>query len=631
MHKTVKVLRTILSVLAPILGVLWALNVPQMFGMPIVTQQVIAILLGLAVGAALLMHPYFKRFIIIDVILAIAGACSWFWYAWNFKAWMVTMAFRTPDIWIPGIVGLVLMIEALRKSMGLVIALLVWIVIAYGFFGDIIPGTLQASVFAPTRTVIYLYADSNGVPGLVLTVIATLVLPFMVFGKVLEIANGMTFFNNLALGAVGHRRGGPAKVAIVASGFFGTMSGSTVANIVSTGVFTIPMMIRTGMTRVQAAAIESVASNGGQIAPPIMGATAFIMADVLQVPYSDIVIAASVPAFFYFLVLFFKVDALADKNDLKGLDKSEIPPVSETLRNGWEILISIGFLLFLLFGTGYNPGLCALMASGVMLVIYSIRIRFRFDLHALARAVVSLGNELYPLLLIGGGAGIIIGLMNSTGFAFQLSLALAHVASAYGLFVLLLLTAFVSVILGMGMPTAAVYIVLVTVIAPTVIDLGVEPIAAHMFLLYFGLMSMVTPPIAIGSIVAARLAGANMWSVGFLGMRIGLVAYLMPFVWVYNPALLLDGTPVQIAIVISSVLAGSYTLKLSMMSSPIRAVPDWLYAKVMTIVGIFVLASTAFFGPIGIGAIFTTVAALVVSAVIVWAGRSRPLSDPIRT
>jgi TRAP transporter 4TM/12TM fusion protein len=595
MHSVKTLLLTICWVLAPLIGVIWALNLPQIYGAPLVTQQVIAVVLGLGVAAGLLSNPYSERFIALDILLALAGAAAWFWYAWNFKEWMVTLAFRTPDMWIPGLVGLVLLAEALRKSMGLVIACLVWVFVAYGLFGDALPGTLKASVLAPTRTVLYLYADSNGVPGLVLRVIVTIVLPFMVFGKVLEFANGMTFFNNLALAAVGGRRGGPAKVAIVASAFFGSMSGSTVANIMSTGVFTIPLMIRTGLSRAQAAAVETVASNGGQIAPPIMGATAFIMAEMLQVPYSEIVAAAAIPALLYFLVLFMKVDAMAIKNGLVGMPKDEIPSFVGTLRDGWEVLISLGFLLYLLFGTGFNAGLSALMASGLMLVIHALKVRTRFDFRGLLNAGLSLGQQFAPLLLIGGAAGIIIGLMSSTGFAFQLSLALTHVAVEFGLFALLLLAGIVAVILGMGMPTTAVYVVLVTVVAPSMVDFGVKPIAAHMFLLYFGLMSMVTPPIAIGSIVASRLAGAGMWETGFLGMRIGVTAYILPFVWIYNPALVLEGSPAQIVLAVVTVIAAAFALKMSMVATPWKAVPQRLYALGMTAFGLIVMSAPAWF------------------------------------
>ncbi|WP_290775719.1 TRAP transporter fused permease subunit [Hoeflea sp.] len=621
MLKLKAIIQTTALVSMPVLGVIWALNLPQMLGMPFVTQQMVAVVLGIAVAAGLLAHPYFRTHVWIDVFLALFGALAWFWYAYNFKPWMVTMAFRTPDIWIPGLIGLVLLAEALRKTMGVIIAGLVWAVAAYGFLGDHIPGMLQASVFAPTRTIIYLYADSNGVPGLVVTVIVTLVLPFMVFGKAMEIANGMTFFNNLALAAVGQRRGGPAKVAVVASGFFGMMSGSTVANIMSTGIFTIPVMLRTGMTRVQAAAIEATASNGGQIAPPIMGATAFIMAEVLQVPYSDIVIASTIPAFLYFLTLFFKVDAMATRNNLKGLDRSEIPTVGETLKDGWEILISLAVLLYLLFATALNPGLCALIASVVIMAVYAVKIRFRFNLAQLWNALVNLGQEFGPLMLIGGAAGVIIGLLNSTGFAFQLSLALTHMASAYGLVALLVLSALVAIVLGMGMPTAAVYIVLVTVVAPTMIDLGVEPIAAHMFLLYFGLMSMVTPPIAIGSIVAARLAQANMWTTAFLGMRLGVVAYILPFVWVYNPALLMQGTTTEIVATLFNTVVAAYLLKLSMLESPIRALPNWLYEAAVMIAGLAVMVVTAAFGGFDLATIIVTAAGVAIAASILWSIR----------
>ncbi|MCA0921452.1 TRAP transporter permease [Pseudooceanicola nanhaiensis] len=607
----------------PVIGVLWILNVPQLLGFALVTQQIVGLMLGFAVAVAFLHHPYCEKSAGLDLILALAGAACWFWYALNFKEWMVTMAFRPPEIWVPGIFALLLLAEALRKSMGIAIAILVWLVTVYGFFGDLVPGMLQASVFAPTRTVIYLYADSNGVPGLVITVIITIVLPFMVFGKVMEVAQGMSFFNGLALAAVGRRRGGPAKVAIVASGFFGMMSGSTVANIMSTGIFTIPMMIRTGMTRTQAAAIEAVASNGGQVAPPIMGATAFIMAEVLQVPYSSILVAAAVPAALYYLVLFFNADAMAVTNGLKGLEEHEIPSFKETMKEGGEILISIGVLLYLLFATGYNPGLCALIASASMLVIYGIRIRFRFDGPELLAAVRSLGEEVVPLVLIGGAAGVIIGLLNSTGFAFQLSVTLTHLATEYGLFALLLLSGLVAIVLGMGMPTAAVYIVLATVVAPTMVKLGVAPMGAHLFLLYFGLMSMVTPPIAFGSIVAARLAQANMWRTGFLAMRISLPAFVLPFVWVYNPAALLDGTALEIAIVLSNGLVASLLLKQSMLGSPVRQVPGWLCSAALTVLALLTMGATALTGPTSPWAVAASVAAAAVATLFARALRRR--------
>lgn len=596
MNSVNKTISTILLLAVPILGILWILNVPQYFGLPWVTPQVVAALLGIATGAVLLTHPYPTKFRYFDTILAVAAVASWGWYAWNFEPWAVKIAFRTPDMWIPGIIGIVLLLEGLRKSVGLGIAVLIWAVIAYGFFGDVVPGSLQAQVMAPTRTVLYLYADSNGIPGLVLTVITTLVLPFVIFGKMMEISGGMKFFNDLAFGLMGHKRGGPAKVAVVASGFFGTLSGSTVANIMSTGIITIPLMVKSGFKRTYAAAIEAVASNGGQIMPPIMGATAFIMAEFLQLPYSEVVVSAAVPALIYYLVLLMKIDAISERDNITGIDKEDLPSVKSTLVDGWIVVIPLLYLFYLLFYKGYNPGISALMSSALMFGGYALKTRLKINFKEVYELALDAGREMSPLLLIGGAAGAVIGMLNSTGFAFQLSLMLTTMAQDYGLLVLLLLTAIISIILGMGMPTAAVYIILVTVVAPSVVDFGVEPLSAHLFLFYFGLMSMITPPIAIGSIVAARLADANMWKTGYNGMRFGLAAYLLPFLWIYNPALLLKGTVLEIVLVLITVVIAAYVLKQTVYTSPWKVVPTWLHRVAMYIAALFVGSSTVYLG-----------------------------------
>lgn len=581
----------------PLAGIGWVLALPDYLGIPLVTQQTIALMLGLAGGAAFLRYPYGERAGLLDLVLALAASLSWFWYVWNFDAWMVLLAFRTPDMWIPGLVALLTMVEALRKALGWAIAILVAVVVAYGFLGDHLPGVFEAAVFPPTKTILYLYADSSGIPGIVVNVIVTLVLPFVVFGKIMEIAGGMLFFNNLALGLMGHRRGGPAKVAVVASSSFGTLSGSTVANVMSTGILTIPMMKRTGFRPEQAGAIEAVASNGGQIMPPVMGATAFIMAEFLQVPYGDVVVAALAPALLYYLVLFLKIDAIAAKEKIAGLPREEIPPILDTLKSGWLFVVPLGFLIYLLFWRGFNPGIAALWATGLLLAGYVLKRRFRIGLGELWRLARDTGREIVPLILIGGGAGAVIGIMNSTGFAFQLSLLLANVAEAQGLFLMLLLAALVSIVLGMGMPTAAVYVILVTVVAPTVIDLGVEPLAAHLFLFYFGLMSMITPPIAVGSIVASQIAQANMWRTSFVGVRLGVTAYLLPFLWVYNPAVLLNGTPLEIAIVMSNCIAAAILLRQSMTQPPVPGLPGFVNALAMIALALAVGSATIWLGP----------------------------------
>ena len=574
----------------------WVMNLQDYIGVLLVTQQVIAIVAGLAIGIAFLKHPYSERSAPVDLLLALVASGSWLWYALNFESWMLLLAYRTPDMWIPGILAIGLMMEALRKSGGIIIATLVICIVAYGFLGNHLPGVLRAEVFPPTKTVLYLYADSSGIPGIVLRIIINLVIPFILFGKMMEIAGGMTFFTNLAMRLLGRWRGGPAKGASFASAAFGMLSGSTVANILSTGIVTIPLMKKIGFKPHQAAAIEAVASNGGQIMPPVMGATAFIIAEFLQIPYSAVVFAAITPALLYYLVLFVKIDAIAACENIRGLSSEDLPKKEEVFRGSWVFVLPLLLMIVLMFVLGYDPGRSAVIVAGAILLAYAIRNRFRIKLADLWGVIKGTGSESIPVILIGAGAGAVIGVMNYSGFAFQLTLVLTHLASDYGLFAMLLMAALVSIVLGMGMPTVAVYVVLVTIVAPSVVDLGVDPLGAHLFLFYFGLMSMITPPIAMGSIVAAQVAGASMWTTGFYGLRLGISAYLLPFLWIYNPALLLDGSPVEIAIILVNCGAAVMLLRSSMLPSPLRGIPDWLFALLAVSLAIFCGGATVWFG-----------------------------------
>ncbi|MCC2097374.1 MAG: TRAP transporter fused permease subunit [Hyphomicrobiales bacterium] len=541
-------------------GIGWILSLPDYLGLAYTFQQVLAVILGIATAATLLRYPYGSKPGIIDIVLALAAFLAWLWMAWNFEEWMVTMADRTPDKWLPGAIAIVLMMEGMRKATGRAITILVWIVILYAFFGDNLPGVLQAEVFPPSKVILFLYADNNGIPGLVLRVVVEMVVAFIILGKVMEVSGATKFFTDLSLALMGHRRGGPAKVAVLASSAFGTISGSTVGNIMSTGIVTIPLMKRTGFQPRYAAAIEAVASNGGQFAPPVMGATAFIIAEFLEVPYSDVVIAAAVPALLYYLVLFLQVDALAKRYGLMGLPKSELPKAGEVLWNGWIFLVPLGILIYFLFGLGYNAGKSALYSAFALFLLAIVRLRRLPTVAEWKDYIFGGGESLLPLILIAGGAGVVIGVLNSTGLAFQLSLILTTLGENHGVVVMLLLTAVISIILGMGMPTAAIYIVLATVIAPALVEMKITPMAAHLFLFYFGLLSMLTPPVAVASMVAAGLAGADMWRTGIVGVLLASSAYLLPFFWVFNPAILLDGSVTAIALAILSVLAAALML-----------------------------------------------------------------------
>ena len=581
----------------PLAGIGWILAVTDYFGVALTFQQALGAILGFACAAAFLRHPYSGRAGGLELALAAAAFLSWLWMAYNFEDWIVTAHERTPDKWLPGAVALVLMMEGLRKAAGKIIAGLVWVLILYAFLGDHLPGVLEAEVFPPTKTITYYYADNNGVPGLVLQVVVNLVLAFIIFGKLMEVSGGTAFLNDLAMGWMGHRRGGPAKVAVIASSAFGTISGSTVANIMSTGIVTIPLMKRAGFRNEHAGAIEAVASNGGQIAPPVMGATAFIIAEFLEIPYQDVVIAAAAPAAVYFLVLFLQVDAVARRFGIQGLPREELPVVRDVLKSGWIFVLPVAVLLYFLFWLGYNPGLSALYSGASLILLMTVRDRRPPTAAHWRNFLLGSGEILVPLILIGGAAGVILGVLNSTGLAFQLSLILTAIGKANGVLVMLALTSVICIVLGMGMPTATVYIVLVSVIGPALVNMGLVPIGAHLFLFYFGLISMLTPPVAIASMVAAEMAGANMWRTGFIGVQLAASAYLLPYLWAFNPALLLDGGLAAIAYAVATVVAAGLLLARSATAFGAGGRAGWARAAGMYAACLAVGSSTIWLGP----------------------------------
>lgn len=598
-----KVCHLVLSVFLgsmPVLGILWILAVPDQFNMGLVSEQAVIIILGLAVGAAYLKYPYGEKAGLLELCLALIGCGVWFWGSYNLQDWYLEAAERPPKMWIPGFFAILLMMEGIRKAAGGIIAGIVWVMLIYGFLGNYLPGVIEAEVFPPTKTLVYLYTDVNGVPGLVLRIVVELVLAFIIFGKMMDVSGAMRFMNDLSLSLMGHRRGGPAKVAVVASSAFGSISGSTVANIMSTGVVTIPMMKDIGFKPKYAAAIEAVASNGGQIAPPVMGATAFIIAEFLELPYGEVALAALLPAILYFLVLFMQVDGIAVRYGLKGIPREQLPKFLKVMISGWVYLVPLAVLIYVLIGLGYRAGLAGMYSCGLLLVLMIAKNRRLPNKEEWRGFFIGGGENLIPLVMIGAGAGIIIGLMNSTGLGFQLSLALTEVAQSYGIFVMLLLTAFICIVLGMGMPTAAVYVVLVSIVAPALIEMNVPDLSAHMFIFYFGLLSMLTPPVAIASMVAAQMADSDMWETGLVGLQLAVAAFLMPFLWAYNPALLAQGTWQEIALV----------------------------ATTCVVAGLLVGQMTMVMGRNALGTLsgfFFLFAAIIIGSATIWIGKSDPL------
>jgi TRAP transporter 4TM/12TM fusion protein len=543
-----------------LIGVAWIVDVPQYLGVSLIAAEWIGPLLGIGIAAALLKFPYRESLRIVDALLGFVAIGCWVWMSVRYNEWIIDISGYTPVKFVPGIIAVVLLMEGMRKAAGLPITILVWILIGYGFFGYLMPQPFQAEQLSAPSLVMYVYADTNGVPGLVMTVVGTLVLAFIILGRLMEVSGATRFFTDLALAGMGSRRGGPAKVAVVASSIFGSINGTAIGNIMSTGIVTIPLMKKSGFKPKFAGAIEAVASNGGQIAPPVMGATAFLIAEFLQVSYVEVVLAALVPAVLYYVCLFLQVDAIAARYGLHGLPRSELPKAGPLIRTGWIFLIPLAVLIYLLFGRGFDPALSALAAAATLFVLSTIRERRVLSVAELRDMVVGGGEGMLPILMIAGGAGVVIGVMNITGHGFSLSIVLTPIGQNAGLFVMLALTAVISIILGMGMPTTAIYVVLSVVLAPALVDMGITPMAAHLFIFYFGLLSFLTPPVAVASYVAAGLANAGMWETSWEGVKLALIAYILPFLWCYNPALITDGTPLSIVYAIGTALLAAFLI-----------------------------------------------------------------------
>lgn len=529
-------------------GLAWALDVPSRLGWQLIEPEWLGPYLGIATATALLRWPYRRTAGLAEILLGLVAIGSWLWLALNYAEWMFDLEGHTPAKFIPGLLAIGLMIDAVRKSCGTAIAVLLAALLGYALLGFLLPRPLQADTISPQLLVMYLYSDSSAIPGLVLGIIATVVLAFVVFGKLMEVSGATRFFTDIAMSLMGHRRGGPAKIAVVASGMMGSISGSPVGNIMSTGVVTIPLMKRMGFTAPQAAAVEATASTGGVLAPPVMGATAFLMAEFLNIDYAEVALAAALPALFFYICLYLQVDSMAVRMRLAGLARAELPRFRTVLREGWIFALPLLLLLYLLFFQGFAAQYAAIIASAALLVLAMARghLRSRAEWMEL---VFGGGAMLVPLILVAGAAGVVVGVMNLTGLGQSLSTVLVQIGADWGLLPMLMLTAVLCIVLGMGMPSTAIYVVLASIIAPALVKMGVTPLAAHMFIFYFGVMSFLTPPVAVSSYVAAGLAGADMWRTGWLGLRMAAIASLLPFLWAYDPALLLQGSLLSIVIV----------------------------------------------------------------------------------
>ncbi|HCL78798.1 MAG TPA: C4-dicarboxylate ABC transporter permease [Synergistaceae bacterium] len=495
----------------------------------------------------------------VDVVLAALGAIAGAYLVANYHSIVLRGGLPTTmDLIVAGVTVL-LVLEGARRVIGSPISIIAIVFILYAYLGPYIPGMFGHRGFTTRRILNHLYMTTEGIFGLPLGVSATFVYLFILFGAFLHKSGLGKFFIDLALAATGHTVGGPAKVAVLASGLFGTISGSSVANVVTTGTFTIPLMKSIGYPAHFAGAVEAAASTGGQLMPPIMGAAAFVMSEFIGVPYATIAIAAALPAVLYYLAVGLMVHMEALRLGLKGLPKESLPDPKKVLREGGHLLIPLGVIIYMLV-SGYTPLRAALVCIVATVVVAMMRKNTRLKLSDVLQALEDGARSALGVAAACAAAGIIIGIVTLTGLGLKMANGIIMLAGG-SFFFTLFLTMIASIILGMGLPTTAKYIILASMAAPAIQKFGVPAMAAHMFILYYGIIADLTPPVALAAYAGAGIAGANPMKTGWTSLRLAIAAFLIPYIFAYNPSLLLiDTTAMEVVLVSISALMGAFCL-----------------------------------------------------------------------
>lgn len=510
-----------------------------------------------------------NRIPVVDWILIAAAVFIGYYIAEN----LTTLVFRfgvtptTMDV-IVATVGILLVLEITRRTSGWTLPILAGVFIAYSFLGPYLPGILNHNGYSFERFVTYIYG-LDGVFGVTTDVSSRYIILFIIFGAFLQMSGVGQYFIDVAFRLAGWMRGGPAKVAVIASALMGMINGTSAGNVVATGSLTIPLMRRTGYRAQFAAATEATASSGGQILPPIMGAGAFLMAEITGIPYSDIIIYAIIPAVLYFVSVYFMVDFQALKDDLRGVPRKLLPNIPDLAKKSYLFIPVI--LLIVMLVSGYSVIFAGTVGIIACFVLSLVQKETRMGLMKVLEALeLGMKNSL-QLIAIVASAGIIVGVIALTGVGQRFSTMLLAIADNNILFALLF-AMLLSIILGMGMPTTAAYAVAASVVAPGLVNLGMEPILAHMFVFYYAVISAITPPVALAAFAAAGITGTDPMKTAGEAFKIGLAAFIVPFMLFYSPELLLlsDDTLATILAIITALL-GVYFLA--------AAVQGWIFKK----------------------------------------------------
>jgi TRAP transporter 4TM/12TM fusion protein len=541
-------------------GAFWALGLQYHLPVPLFNEQYLGLFLGLGLTGAFIVvkaHPTAPQSYVpwYDWICAACSLGIGLYITILYPSISYTLSSLAWDRLVPAALAIVLVLEATRRIAGWALMWIALVCVLYANLGWLLPGPLYAKGSSWSRIAVYLYLDSSGILGVPLGVTASIVVAYIFFGQALTAVRGDAFLTGFAMSVMGRYRGGSAKMAVVSSSLYGTVSGSAVANVVVDGAITIPMMKRSGYPPHLAAAIEAVSSNGGQIMPPVMGAAAFLIAEYLAIPYGQVALAAALPAALYYLALFVQIDLEAAKLGLAGLPRAELPRLSEVMRVGWVFLVPLGVLLYTLMISNWEAGTAGMLAVGVTVLVGFLQPATRPSWRTLVDAIEGTGRTMLDLIAITALAGIVIGSFQLSGLTSKLPIMLTTAAGG-NVVLLLILTAIVSILLGMSLPTTVVYVTLAVLIGPALTQLGIDPLAAHLFLFYFGMLSLITPPDCLATYAAAAIAKADFWKTGWVGMRLGIVAYVVPFIFAFHPALIGHGTIAEILITILSASIG---------------------------------------------------------------------------
>ncbi len=557
-HKgTIGLIERILLVLIPITGIVGILNIFLYFGISLWIQQYLAVLLALALALTPLLVPATSKsprdtLTWYDAALSVAGLVIGLYLAIFYPNLQATAGVLTLERVILGTIAILLVLESCRRMLGWLIVVIILLFILYPHFANLFPGPLHGRPVPWERLAVYLYIDEGALLGVPLRVTGTIVLAFILFGQALFAVGGEKFFTDAAISLMGRFKGGPAKATVIASGVFGIISGSVVANIATTGVVTIPMMKRLGYQPHFAAAVEATTGCGDQLAPPIMGTVAFIMATFLGIPYWKVALAALIPSILYYLGIFMQIHFHATRTGLKGLSPEGLPSFKKVMLENWIFIIPGLVIIYTMFIRQIEPDVTGLWAVVSVFIISMLKKASILNLRKLFAMFESAGEGLLEILIISAMAGFAVGAVLLSALGHSLSLALLQLAGG-DLFTLLLVTAMAAMVLGLGVSTTPVYIIVVILLAPALIQAGMIPLSAHLFVLYYAVLGFLTPPEMMAVYTAASIAHSEPMKTAWQAMRLGIAAYLVPFVFAFDSSLLLQGSPVEI--VPSTILA----------------------------------------------------------------------------